>query len=288
MREVSAIVAGAAVRYWVAGAADPPGDRRVLLILHGVGSDHSGLSELAARVTGRTVVVPDLPGFGASTPLPGVHSLVGYAGFVDALRRHLGVDRVTVAGHSLGATIALVHAGRYPDTVDGLVLFNPVTVPTGFSGWLGRSYYDVGSWLPAPLDRAWLASRPAVWAADQFLMRTRDSARRRAILDQDYVAYRRADLRAVKECFHSFFYTAFDEHVRRVGAPTLLVTGERDGLARPATVRRVHAGLPDARLVVVARAGHLFPAEDPEAAGALLEGFLVDRRSPVDNAGTAL
>ena len=141
----------------------------------------------------------------------------------------------------------------------------------------------MGAWLPSPLDRAWLASRPAIWVADQFVLRTPDPARRRAILDQDYVAYRRADLRAVKESFRSFYGTDFVTAPRRITAPTLLVTGERDVLAPPATVRRLHARIRGARLVVVEDAGHLFPAEEPVEAAALLNGFLAGLPSPVDN-----
>ncbi len=293
MREESAVVAGAAVRYWRREPDGTTGDGAagdgVAILLHGIGSDHSGLSELAATVTDRTVVVPDLPGFGASAPLPGLHSLGGYAGFVDALRRHLGAPRVAVVGHSLGATVALVHAGLYPGTVDGLVLFNPVTTTTGFAGLVSRAYYAVGAGLPAPLDRMWLASRGAVWVADEFVLRTHDRARRRAILDQDYRAYRRADLRAVKESLRSFYDTDFAGLARQVATAALVVTGDRDRLAPPSTVRRLHRLMPDARLVVVDGAGHLFPAEQPRAAGALLDGFLIDRQpSAVDNAETAL
>jgi pimeloyl-ACP methyl ester carboxylesterase len=272
VREETAIVAGSAVRYW----RTPGSESAVLVLLHGLGSDHVGLSEVAGRVAGRTVVVPDLPGFGGSTPLPGVHSLAGYAEFVEALRRHLGVEAADFAGHSLGASIALVHAARYPASVRSLMLFNPVTEASGVSGWLGRTYYDVGAWLPAPLDRAWLASRPAIWLADQFVLRTPDPARRRAILDQDYVAYRRANLRAVKESFRSFYGTDFVAGARQVTAPTLLVTGERDALAPPATVRRLHTLIQGSRAVVVDRAGHLFPAEEPLAAATLLNDFLAE------------
>lgn len=279
MREETAVVAGAAVRYW----RTVRDDGGVLVLLHGLGSDHGGLSEVGSRVAGRTVVAPDLPGFGGSAPLPGVHSLAGYADFVEALRGHLGVARVDLAGHSLGASIALVYAARYPESVGGLVLFNPVTEASGVSGWLGRTYYDVGAWLPSPLDRAWLASRPAIWLADQFVLRTPDPARRRAILDQDYVTYRRADLRAVKESFRSFYGTDFLTTPRRITAPTLLVTGGRDALAPPATVRRLHARIRAAELLVVEDAGHLFPAEEPVAAAALLNGFLAGLSAPVDN-----
>jgi pimeloyl-ACP methyl ester carboxylesterase len=284
MREVSAVIAGSTARYWLVERDGPD----VLILLHGMGSDHSGLTELAEWVTGRTVVVPDLPGFGGSGPLPGVHDLSGYAGFVDALRLELGVARVAVAGHSLGASIAMVHAGRYPETVDGLVLFNPVTGVAGLAGRLSRAFCDIGVWLPAPLDRAWLASRPAIWMADELVLRTRDSARRRAILAQDYLACRRADLRAVKECLRNLYDTDFPRLAGRVRAPTRLVTGNRDVLAPPSTVRRLHAAMRDAELVMADGAGHLFPAEQPDAAGALLDRFLADRRPSVDNAEPAL
>jgi len=44
---------------------------------------------------------------------------------VEALRRHLGLDRLDLAGHSAGATLALMYAARYPERISRLVLITP-------------------------------------------------------------------------------------------------------------------------------------------------------------------
>src|SRR5947209_3228467 len=49
-------------------------------------------------------------------------SVAEMADDVDALRQALGVDRVTLLGHSFGATIALNYALRYPDHTRRLIL----------------------------------------------------------------------------------------------------------------------------------------------------------------------
>jgi 3-oxoadipate enol-lactonase len=63
--------------------------------------------------------------------------------------------------------------------------------------------------------------------------------------------------------------------LRRIAVPTLVITGERDRLVPPANSRRLAALIPGARLVVMPRAGHVFPVERPaETADELARFFL--------------
>jgi len=270
VRQASAMICGSRVQYW----HSKPRPGGLLIALHGLGADHRGLLDMLAHPADRTIVVPDLPGFGASEPLRQPHTLDNYAAFIDALRRHLGVESAYVTGHSLGASIALVHAARFPGTVRRLVLFNPVSEAGRPTARLGKAYYVVGARLHSPLDRWWLTSKVAVRIADSFVIRTRDRARRRAILAYDYDTYRRADLRAVKESFLSYYDTPFTAYAARITAPTLFVTGRHDQLAPPAAVGRLQSNAPDSALAVIEQAGHLFPAEQPAHAGGLLNRFL--------------
>lgn len=52
----------------------------------------------------------------------GMASIEEMADDVDALRKALGLERVTLLGHSFGATIALNYALRYPSSVKRLIL----------------------------------------------------------------------------------------------------------------------------------------------------------------------
>ncbi|MDW5597184.1 alpha/beta fold hydrolase [Conexibacter stalactiti] len=91
-------------------AWDRLGDGEPLLLLHGLGGErHVWEPVLAPLAAHRTLIVPDLPGFGASPALPG-HTpptpaalAAAIAGLLDAL----GLDAPDVAGNSLGGWVAL-------------------------------------------------------------------------------------------------------------------------------------------------------------------------------------
>lgn len=103
---------GTRIRTWERGDGPP------LLLIHGFGGAAWNFSELAPLLTGRRLLIPDLPGHGASTPLPASASLAGYA---DALAATLP-GPVDVLGHSLGGVVALRLAERRPELVRSIVL----------------------------------------------------------------------------------------------------------------------------------------------------------------------
>jgi pimeloyl-ACP methyl ester carboxylesterase len=60
----------------------------------------------------------------------------------------------------------------------------------------------------------------------------------------------------------------------RIGVPTLLLAGERDPVAPPATMERMAARVAGARFMVLPGAGHLANLEGPAAFNEVLAGFL--------------
>jgi pimeloyl-ACP methyl ester carboxylesterase len=92
-----------------AGAGEP------LVLIHGIGSRWQVWAPVIAPLARRhEVVAVDLPGFGASPPLPGgapAH-VAGLADLVLAFLERHGIERPHVAGNSLGGGIALELARR--------------------------------------------------------------------------------------------------------------------------------------------------------------------------------
>jgi pimeloyl-ACP methyl ester carboxylesterase len=93
------------------------GEGPSLLLVHGFGGAAWNFSELAPLLPGRRLIIPDLPGHGASSPLP-APTLTGFA---DVLAEILD-EPVDVLGHSLGGVVALRLAERHPLLVRSLVL----------------------------------------------------------------------------------------------------------------------------------------------------------------------
>jgi pimeloyl-ACP methyl ester carboxylesterase len=100
------------------------GEGRPLLLVHGLGGAAWNFSELVPLLPGRRLLIPDLPGHGASAALPAAVSVAGYA---DALADTLA-EPVDVLGHSLGGVVALRLAERRPDLVRSLVLAAPAGI----------------------------------------------------------------------------------------------------------------------------------------------------------------
>jgi pimeloyl-ACP methyl ester carboxylesterase len=128
---LSVSVEGAEVAYAQQGRlALPP-----LVMIHGWASSHKFwkycLSAFAPRWR---VVAPDLVGFGISEKPDRDYSIEAltrwFGAFLDALK----LDRVTLVGHSMGGTIALLYALEHPERVAKLVVSNPLIVgSTAFS-----------------------------------------------------------------------------------------------------------------------------------------------------------
>ncbi len=92
------------------------GSGPALLLLHGLGCDHTTwapVMESLART--HTVIAPDLLGHGESDKPRADYSLGGYANGMRDLLTVLGIDRVTVVGHSFGGGVAMQFAYQFPE-----------------------------------------------------------------------------------------------------------------------------------------------------------------------------
>ena len=162
---------------------------------------------------------------------------------------------VDLAGHSLGALVAAGVASRRPDLVHRLVLVAPP----------GITARPVASYL-WPLLRTVTASRP------RFL----------ATLVGD--AIRSGPRNIVRGGLH-VSGADIREELSSIVAPTLLVWGARDRIVPTGDAAAWREGLPDARSVVLAHAGHVPMVEAPEELGAAIESFLQERLDDASDEG---
>jgi pimeloyl-ACP methyl ester carboxylesterase len=128
-----------------------PGSRTIVL-LHGK-NFCAGTWEATIRAlteAGYRVVAPDQIGFcKSSKPERYQYSFQQLAANTRALLDHLGIQRITVLGHSTGGMLAARYALLYPQQVDQLVLVNPI----GLEDWkaLGVPWRSVDEWYAREL-----------------------------------------------------------------------------------------------------------------------------------------
>jgi pimeloyl-ACP methyl ester carboxylesterase len=280
VREDVVEVAGSDTAFWT---YDTPGadlDSPVVLAVHGFRGDHHGLEPVVAHLTGVRVVMPDLPGFGESSPLEGEHSVAAYASWLTAFAAAVGLDdSVVVLGHSFGSIVA---SAALADGLRAsrLVLVNPIAAPalSGPRGVLTRlavAYYRAGAALPEAAGQAVLQNAAVVRVTSLAMVKTRDGALRRWIHDQhDSYFSRFADRRVVLDAFRASVSSDVSTYAARVAVPTLLVAADRDDITALPAQHELRALFPDARLVVIEGVGHLIHYEKPQEAAAAIQGFV--------------
>ncbi|MER5349258.1 alpha/beta hydrolase [Kitasatospora sp. NPDC002551] len=263
------------------------GDGPPLLCLPGgPGRAAAYLGDLGGLSAHRTLILPDTRGTGASA-MPAdlatcrVDRLVAD---VEALRRHLGLDRVDLLGHSAGGSLAMLYAAAHPDRLDSLTLVTPSLAAVGLPSDSGVEAV-IAARAAEPWHTEAVTAHRHVTAAKTFaeaapyrfafepLMYGRwdEAARAHAAADPAQRAL------PVSEHYYRGYTPDTRELRGRLGAlpcPVLLLAGEVDLWPTAESAAGAAALFPEVTLAVQPGAGHYPWLDDPQAFTARVEGFL--------------
>ena len=244
-------------------------DQRPLLVcLHWLGGSGRTWDLVAARLEPEIRLLGiDLPGFGDAAHLSGA-SVAAMADHVAQVVRSAGAGRWMLAGHSMGAKVALAVARQAEDGAPGL-------------GGLSHLVLLAGSPpAPEPMDEArrqemlgWFAGSPETSRAEAQQLIDGSVG---APLDPAGKARVSEDmLRLNREAWVAWLERGSREDwIDRIGVlatPALVIAGEKDGDLGPAGQKRLmtrHLARLD--FVVLPGVGHLAPVERPDEVARLI------------------
>lgn len=226
------------------------------------------LGDLGGLAAHRRLIMLDLRGTGDSAEPwdPGSYRCDRQIDDVEALREHLGLQRMDLLAHSAGANLAALYLARHPERVGRLVLVTPsviaVGIPvTGDDRRAAAQLRRAEPWFPeafAALETIVAGpATPASWQAIApfYYGRWDETARAHRAAEE---AQRNARAAAAYAGEGAFDPAATRAALARFGSPVLLLAGEVD-LAAPRRAMAEFQGLfPGAELVVQSGAGH-FP-----------------------------
>ncbi|MFD6699060.1 MULTISPECIES: alpha/beta fold hydrolase [unclassified Microbacterium] len=272
VRRQEAEVLGGRTAYWSYGPDDA---ELTVLAVHGFRGEHHGLEPVVAHLPGIRVIMPDLPGFGETAPLPGrVHDIDAYAQWLIDFAA-VAAPGAVVLGHSFGSIVASAAVSRGLET-PRLILVNPIGAPAleGPKAVLTRLailYYALGARLPEGIGTELLRNRIIVRGMSIAMAKTSDPELRRFVHDQHDTYFSRfADREVLSQAFRTSVSHDVREFAPRITVPTLLVAAQRDDITPIEAERHLATLFPDAELVEIAHVGHLIHYETPaEAAGAI-------------------
>lgn len=270
---------GTRLAYHSSGPGDP------LICLPGGPMQASAyLGDLGGLSAHRALIRLDLRGTGDSaTPEdPETYRCDRQVDDVEALRAHLGLDRIDLLGHSAGGTLALQYAIRHPDRVGTLVLVSPSPRPVGIeiTDEARREVAELRRgerWFPeafAAFDRIWSGDfAGANWSAIAPFSHGRWDDERRAFVAREADEIN-ADAAPLYYSANALDPAATRAALTRLTAPVLLVAGEYDVGLPPKCAAEFVALFLSARLAVQPRSGHFPWLDDPAWFTSAVAAFL--------------
>lgn len=266
------------------------GSGPALLLIHGVGDNSTTWEAVHAKLAQRfTVIAPDLLGHGESDKPRADYSLAAFANGMRDLLAVLGIERVTVVGHSLGGGIAMQFAYQYPHLVERIVLVSTGGVTQDVSVGLRLAAMPLGSEVlamlrvPGALPALQLVGRAAgkVLGSTKFGRDLPDGLNLLTRLREPAAlsAFSRT-LRAVVDG-HGQLVTMLDRSYLMQSMPVQVIWGEDDLIIPVSHARIAHAAIPGSRLEIFENSGHMPHHDHPDRFVETVERF-IDSTQPAD------
>ncbi len=252
----------AEIAYQILGSGPP------VVLLHPLTASHEFWLPSAQALTSRyRLILPDLRGHGDSEIGEGPATMQKHAADLISILGDAGIDKAAFVGISLGGYILFEFWRRARERVQALALCNTkATADTSEAkAERSRAAADVvargvepflQSMVPRYFGQTTRNTRPDRVEAGLRMMQKMSS---QALAQVQYGMAERPDSVAT---------------LKTINVPTLIVTGDEDVLTGRPEAELMQRNIPGSAMIVVPKAGHLSPWEQPEMVGTALRQFL--------------
>jgi N-formylmaleamate deformylase len=245
------------INYLRTGGNKPP-----LIALHGLAGSGTCWSQMArALEKDYDVIMPDARGHGLSSAPSHGYTYQDHANDVIELIRTLGIKSPYLLGHSMGGMTAAMVASRLGFAISGLVLADPTFISAEWQ----EGVYESG-------------------VVDQHLQLLKST--KEALFKEAKARHRYRSSELIEHIIQARLQTnvkafdvlippnpEFDELIRNVYVPTLLVLGSED-IVSSETALELHKLNPDLQYKLIPDAGHGLPYDEPARLAAAVDAFL--------------
>jgi pimeloyl-ACP methyl ester carboxylesterase len=226
----------------------------------------------------RTLVIPDLPGFGESERLDRRHDALALSRALDTVVQEIGAKKVDLGGLCFGACVALDFARRRPEMVDKLIVHTPLIEP---ELTMARFRLQIKVLTSRPLFYliAWAARQRRIsdWYKRHF---TEGVVEKDTGSDVNFINQQRCYAPASRDWAHSAIRSHDSALLHAWANPLLILLAADDKVADIDGIATMSAELKHASVAILENAGHGWSEDFVRRQNSVLTAFLRDEEPP--------
>ncbi|MBL7977475.1 MAG: alpha/beta hydrolase [Bacteroidetes Order II. Incertae sedis bacterium] len=231
-----------------------------VVALHGYGNSGRSFRYLVPDLNAQNIALfaPDLLGFGQSAKPEGGYSLVQYARLTVAFVDQMHLKTPWLMGHSFGGIVALATAIMFPKVFKGIILVSP-------GGFHPLTRFQVLA------DRRWAYKL----MRSQLFKNALHASPLGTVFDQD------ATYQTLLKMYGSHQYLDLDKtgmrkKIANLPLPILLCWGTEDKILPRFVWKRAQKQVPQARFVLIPKAGHALMKDQPKELVHHISSFIAE------------
>jgi pimeloyl-ACP methyl ester carboxylesterase/CRP-like cAMP-binding protein len=255
-------------------------NRQVALLIHGWSSSWYAMSPLLGLLSQRfRAISVDLPGYGASPPLPERVTIPAYVEVLASFIERVTDGPVVLVGHSMGGMIGVTLTLQHPALVERMVLIGPT-----ISGRLSTSInlfvspitmlerFGLGSLMVSSIERMMVGLTDRLMRPVSYAERSGITREEHARLQADVRRPGQGKVRA--ECFFAMRENDLSGRLGQIETPALVLWGAEDNTVPLRDAGVVADEWPTADLRIIPKAGHWPHFETPDTVRRQVAAFL--------------